>query len=284
VQAVLSSPNGWKANLSLGFEARDNRTVLARRRHTGPLVVQRPFYPEGDPCHVYLLHPPGGVVGGDQLSINVDVGASAHALITTPAAGKFYRSGGWRADLQQHLTVHQGGVLEWLPQETILFSGCQVNIATKVQLASGARFIGWEILCLGRPAAGEQFDTGSCRQCIEVERGGLPLFIERSQLSGGSEILTAPWGFAGYPVAGTLIATPCGTAELEAVRDATDYAHSSSSDADGLFSATLLDDVLVCRYLGQHGELARNQFIKVWTALRPALLEKPVSLPRVWNT
>ena len=112
---------GWQARLDLGFEQRAGRTVLAHKRQFGPLTVQRPFYPEGGPCHLYVLHPPGGVVGGDRLAVSVLVAEGAHALITTPGAAKFYRSAGPRADVVQRLSVDAGGALEWFPQENILF-------------------------------------------------------------------------------------------------------------------------------------------------------------------
>src|SRR5205085_6360717 len=95
--AAVRNVPGWQAELRLRFNCdapgplRPGRTRLVERQHRGPLVVQRPFYPEGDPCHVYLVHPPGGVVGGDALRIDATVDPGAHALITTPAATKFYR-------------------------------------------------------------------------------------------------------------------------------------------------------------------------------------------------
>src|SRR6187551_1093438 len=119
--------SSWQARLELGFRATAGRTVLAHRRHIGPLMVQRPFYPEGGICHVYLLHPPGGIVGGDSLELQVDAGQGSHALITTPAATKFYRAGPHpRAVLRQNLLV-KDAVLEWLPQEAIVFDGAKVR-------------------------------------------------------------------------------------------------------------------------------------------------------------
>jgi urease accessory protein len=120
---------GWQARLELQFQRRRNRTVLTHRAHSGPLLVQRAFYPEtlndslddSQPCHVYIIHPPGGVVSGDELRLDVEVQAQAHALLTTPAAGKFYRRHAQRvARLTQTLQV-DGGVLEWMPQENIYY-------------------------------------------------------------------------------------------------------------------------------------------------------------------
>lgn len=277
MNTVLSEKN-WKASLSLEFQGRADKTILARREHFGPLVVQKPFYPEGDVCHVYLLHPPGGVVGGDELKLNVSLSNKANTLITTPAAGKFYRSDGRIAFLNQTLTVAQDSVLEWLPQETILFSGCNVNMTTHVELNDKAAFIGWEMLCLGRPASGELFDRGIAQQKFEIWRNQKPLVIDRARLEGGSDMLHAMWGMQAYTVTGTLLATNVNKDVLDSVRE------QLVKNETGLFSATLIGDVLVVRALAHQAEHIRLQFIEVWQLLRPQLLNRKASVPRIWAT
>ncbi len=273
-----AAPTGWEAELALGFEARGGRTVLAHRHHRGPFAVQKPFYPEGGVCHVYLLHPPGGVVGGDRLSLEIAVGTGAHALITTPAATKVYRSGGLPTLQEQRLSVGDGAALEWLPQETILYAHCRAVSATHVTLEPGARFIGWELYCLGRPAADERFEAGSCRQRFEIWREAMPLLIERTRIEGGDALLQRPFGLMGRTVIGTLATVPADRTMLDAVRGAV------TAEPGGLFSATLLDEVLVCRYLGDHAEGARHCFASAWSAIRPRLLGRPACEPRIWRT
>ncbi|HEY0708506.1 MAG TPA: urease accessory protein UreD, partial [Polyangia bacterium] len=210
---------GWKASLRLGFAARSGATVVARRIHRGPLVMQRAFYPEGrDVAHVYVLHPPGGFVGGDTVMLSVELGAGAHALVTTPAAGKAYRSDGVRtARVSQHLEVGDDATLEWFPQETIVFDGARTDLSTRVDLAAGARFCGWEILCCGRTAGGERLTQGLCRQRFELWRAGIPLVIDKTRLEGGGALLTEPYGLNGQPVLGTMIVAPA-VGEIDGVR------------------------------------------------------------------
>jgi urease accessory protein len=269
---------GWLGWLQLVFAFSAGRTALVGRRHQGPLLTQRPFYPEGGVCHSYLLHPPGGVVGGDRLELEVACESGAHALMTTPAAGKFYRSDGRLAVQRQRLTVAADAVLEWLPQEQIVFRGAEVDSLTRVELAAGARFIGWEVVCLGRRASGEAFEAGHLRQRFELWRAGRPLWLERSHVVGGSEWLHARCGLAGYSVVGTLVAVGATDRQVEDARAALPPAQ------DAVFAVTRVDDVLVARYLGHSGEQAREVFGCVWAAVRPPLLGRDACAPRIWRT
>jgi len=275
---ATAQSQSWQAAIELGFAQRGQRTAMVHRKHHGPLRVQSPFYPEKNVCHVYLLHPPGGVVGGDQLEIDVLVAEAAHALITTPASGKFYRSNGVVASQQQRLTVEQGAVLEWLPQDTILFSNSYVSMNTRVDLDKDAKFIGWDMLCLGRPASGELYEAGFCRQSFELWRDGQPLLIERARYESSSALLQDAWGMQGKTVMATMLATNADQQALDAARSV------ELSSAKGLLSCTLMDDVLVCRLLAHQGETARLTFSRVWQAIRPLLLGREASVPRIWNT
>lgn len=276
--AITERAEGWEAHLNLEFTPGSVKTLLSDSSHYGPLLVQRPFYPEGEVCHVYLLHPPGGVVGGDLLNLTLQVRAGAHALITTPAANKFYGSGGVLASLQQELSVANNAILEWLPQETIVFDHVHANMQTRVKLDSDARFIGWEITCLGRPASHLPFREGCCHQAFEIWREDKPLYLDRLRLETGSKLFQAPWGLAGLPVVGTLIAVPAGNTELETARHALD---DCASEISGV---SLLDDILVCRCLALQGEHVRQDFSQVWSAIRNDLVGKAPCSPRIWRT
>ena len=267
----------WLASLSLKYEYRLSRTVISARHHQGPLTVQKPFYPEQDVCHTYILHPPAGVVGGDVLKINIDVADKAHTLITTPGAGKFYRSENKLAQQHNTLKVKGSGVLEWFPQETILFTNSQVEMATQVELDTTARFCGWEITCLGRPASHDHYDAGFCQQTFALYRQGQPILIDRTVFDAQSDLLQAKWGLAGYPVTGVMVMTNANDAMLSAARDVI-------ASTERYCAATLLDDVLVCRYVGQQGMHGREIFTQVWAALRPMWIGREAKPPRIWLT
>jgi urease accessory protein len=270
---------GWRAELALAFEQRAMRTVLAARRHAGPLVVQKPFYPEGDAvCHAIVLHPPGGIAGGDELELAVQSVGGAHALLTTPGAGKWYRSAGPWARQRLAFDIADGGCLEWLPQETIVFDGARTRLETEVRLVGNARYVGWEILCLGRTGSGETFERGTCRLRTSILRDGKLQWTERGMIDGGGPLLDARVGLAGQPVCGTLIvAAPMLDADLVA-------ACRVPRPLVGASSVTRVSGALLARYLGPSGEAARRYFATLWGIVRPAVLGRSAVAPRIWAT
>lgn len=275
---------GWQARLNLGFQLRGPRTILGRCAHQGPLQVQRPFYPEGETvCHVAILHPPGGVVGGDELRLEAQLDPGAHALLTTPAAGKFYRSAGPLARQIQYLTAAPGAALEWLPQENIVYNGARLQTLTRIDLQGDARFLGWEMLCLGRPAADEILTTGECRQTLELWRDGEPLYLESGRYSGGDPVLNATWGLQGQPVTATLLSTPVMPGWVAALRTGGE-SFTALAVAGEIATVTALDGVLICRYLGPSATRARRWLILAWSLLRPLMLNRPACPSRFWNT
>ncbi len=277
-----SSP-AWHASLNLGFARAGQRTVLRENCHLGPLRVQKALYPEGDAvCQAIVLHPPSGIAGGDHLNISVTVADGAHAQLTTPGAGKWYRSGGAEASQTLDFSVGPGATLEWLPQESIVFDGARARMETRIALATDSRFIGWDILCLGRAAAGERFANGHFCLFFRVDRNHAPLWIERGGFSGSDPMLSSPAGWAGATVSGTLL---CSFPELPQQAAALLETLRASTPADAAHHGiTLLPGLLVARYLGDNSEAARHWFAALWEILRPACCGRPAILPRIWNT
>jgi urease accessory protein len=270
----------WRAHLALGFERRGDTTVLARREHFGPLRVQKALYPEGQGiCHAILLHPPSGVAGGDQLDIVGHLGDGAHVLLTTPGAGRWYRSAGAWAGQRLDFRVGDGAVLEWLPQETVVFDAARAEMRIRVDLGPGARYLGWEVLCLGRRASGERFERGEVRLESRVVRAGRPIWLERGRLAGGSALLHSPAGLAGYGTSATLLAVGPGLDSALA-----DCRAIPVQEDGALAGVTVLPELLVARYLGHGPEAARRWLVGLWGVLRPALMGVQARPPRIWNT
>jgi len=267
----------WKASLSLDFSFENQKTTLSRKLHDGPLVVQKPLYPEGcEVCHAIVVHPPGGIAGGDELNLRVRTEANASALLTTPGAAKWYRSAGPRA--KQDVAFDVRGQLEWLPQETIVFDGALAESAYEVDLAADAGLIGWDIVCLGRTGSGERFTRGSYRSTIQVRREGKLLWLERGRIDGGGSLQASPAGLNGKPVFGTFFASFLNLQQelLSEMRKA--------EPETGRAAVTLLPGILLARYLGDSSEAARRYFTALWRILRPALTGRAAIEPRIWGT
>ena len=278
------SPPHWHAELKLGFARREQRTVLSERRHVGPLRIQKALYPEGDAvCQALLLHPPSGIAGGDHLHIAIEAQSGSHAQITTPGAGKWYRSDGTPASQNVDLRIESGATLEWLPQESIVFSGAQARMQTRVSMAADARFLAWDILCLGRTASGERFAQGRLDLDYRLERGGRPLWIERGRCLGDDPLLDSPAAWAGQTVSATLL---CSFPELPEQAAALLEALRALAPADQARHALshLPGGLLIARYLGHNSEAARLWLTALWQALRPAFCQRPAQIPRIWNT
>ena len=267
---------GWSASLSLGFQYIGGKTVLAHRERKGPLAVQRAFYPEGATCHVYLLHPPGGVVGGDSLVIKADITNKAEVLITTPGATKFYRSAGTTAFQTQKLFVSDDGCLEWFPQENIFFPGAQVQMQTQVELTASSHLAMWEIQCFGRPSVGEVFDTGHVDSSLQILRNKKPIIFERMRFNAETKDRLSL--MASMQVTAIFIMNHIDESSMDLVRKALPI------EAIDNFSASLIDDFLVVRYLGDSTDFARKVFIAIWSSLRLLTFGKASNHPRIWNT
>jgi urease accessory protein len=280
--AVRERPAGrtpWKAELALTFRRDGLKTVLAERRHLGPLMVQKPLYPEGpDICHMVVVHAPGGVAGGDELKIDIGLEAHARALLTTPAAGKWYKSDGRPASQRVFLAVAAGAKLEWLPQETILFDAASARLETAIDLADDAVFAGWEISCLGRRLSGESFENGHLRQSLAIRRAGRLVWNERLAFAAGDRIMQSPVGLGGRHVFGTMVVAAGALPGelLDACRGLTPLT--------GEQGITALPDIVAARYLGQSAEHAVGYFESLRAVLRPWYAGRPAVRPRLWNT
>ncbi|MEO1377410.1 MAG: urease accessory protein UreD [Cyanobacteria bacterium J06635_10] len=270
------SSKSWHGKLNLVYGEIQNKTRLIKSQNQAPLKIQRPFYPEGESvCHSVILHTAGGIVGGDKLSCNFHLQPQAKSLITTAAANKIYRSNGLQARQNIEIKIDNQACLEWLPQESIVFNGANFRQDIRIELATEANFIGWEITRFGRTARGEKFVEGEWRSHFEVWRNNKPLWIDRQYLPGSEEIFHSPHGLAGKPIIGTLvyIGKPVPSEIVEQARNL------SPSYEGGV---TRLENGFLCRYRGDSTTEVRNWFISVWQLLRISFLNRDRCLPRVW--
>ena len=297
---TVQSSSTWHGRLNLVYAHRQGKTVITEQHNQAPLKVQRPFYPEGEEvCHSIILHTAGGVVGGDRLSCNFHLQPSSQTLITTAAASKIYRSNGIQAGQNIEINIDVGACLEWLPQETIIFDAADYRQDLRVELATDASFLSWEINRFGRSARGEKFSQGNWRSHTEIWQKGIPLWIDRQWLPGSEEIFYSPHGLAGQPVVGSLlfVGKPVSTEIVEKARTLwKPNSQSQIANPQSPFTAissvraypkpqtgvTRLNNGFLCRYRGNSTTEVRNWFISVWQLLRTSFLSRGSCVPRVW--
>jgi len=273
----------WRGSLAIDYRLREGRTI-AHDRHDGPLRVLRALHPEGGVCHSVLVHPPGGVVGGDELAIALTLGEGAHALVTTPGATRFYRSAG--ATAMQTLRVAAAGAsrLEWLPLETIAYSGCLASNALRFELAAGAEMIGWDVTALGLPESERPFDAGRFTQSIELPGR----WLERGSIAASDDrLLGSPLGWAGRRVLATMwfaSGDALDPARSDALLDAARSAAAAHPLAATTGATSPQPGVIVVRALGERVEPAMELLQRIWRAWRPLAWGLAATAPRVWST
>lgn len=278
----------WPARLSLRATLEEGTTTRLRAEHDGPLRLLKTLRPEGPRvAHAVLVHPPGGLVGGDRLDIDVAVGQGAHVLVTTPAATRFYRSVAGAATQAVRAEVACGARLEWLPQETLAYSGCDAHNEVAVRLAPGGQFIGSEVLALGLPRSGLPFEGGQVLQHFEIDG----LWLDRGRMRADDRALLAgPCGLAGRTVVASLVLAQTEPLEptvadamLARAREAIQDAERQTAGVVG--GATWLHRrLLLLRVLADEVEAAQAIVRRVRLAWRQAVWGCEPEAPRVWST
>lgn len=270
----------WKADLTLTFSRENERSLLSKRQHIGPLVVQKTLHPEGaGVCHGIIIHPPGGVAGGDALTLNANLEHAAHALLTTPGAGKWYKANGQQASQQLNFKLAQSASLEWLPQENILFDGSNVALSAEVDLAEESVYAAWDIVCFGRQAQAERWQSGALRQTLKIRRNRQLIWQECSLLNPQHCTLTSKIGLGGNVVSGSFVVA-AGSVPAE-VREA---CQQVVAEGNAMYGVTALPHIFSARYVGDSAPLARKYFEALWMILRPWYAGREAVRPRIWNT
>ncbi|MDO9148879.1 MAG: urease accessory protein UreD [Hydrogenophaga sp.] len=273
----------WHAQLQLHYRLEAQRTVL-NHQHNGPLRILKSLYPEGDAiCHNVIIHPPGGLVGGDVLDVLLHVEAGAHALVSTPGATRFYATDHAVATQHVRIELDAGARLEWLPLEAIAYPGCLAQNTVRATLGAGAEWLGWDVTALGLPSAGQPFDTGRFSQRLEIPG----LWLEQAHLDASdTRLLNSPLGLDGQRCLGTMWLA-CGTALTRERREQLlDVVRSvlATAPAQVRAGATCPNaNMLVLRAVAPLVEPLMALFQEVWAELRPAAWGLTGTPPRIWR-
>lgn len=277
----------WDAHLRLQFVRDGARTRLNQREHVGPLRVLKTLYPEGEAiAHAVIVHPPAGIASTDTLRVDCVLDAGAHAVIATPGAQKWYRSaapvqatvrGG---EALTRIRVGDDAVLEWLPQEAIVYDGCVGAQDITFDLAPRARAIAWEIAQFGRVDSGETFTHGRFAQTLNLLINGRLRFTEKLVLNGDDAALAHPTDGPRFNVMGNcwIVGLPKCEAALAQVRDACEASAA-------LAGATVLGgDTLLVKAVAHRAESIRDLFIECRKLVRSDLCGASSAPLRIWST
>jgi len=267
----------------IGFAGRNGNTTLAHLYQRDPLRVLFPGPETGDIDLAVLLTTSGGLVAGDRLAIDIEVGEGAAAHVTAAAAEKIYRSTAATTAITQHLTAAAGAWLEFLPPETILFDGARMRRETRIDLAPASGFLGGGILVFGRQARGECLTHGLVNERWELWREGALAWADALHLDGDlAATIADPACFAGASACATLVLAPPNDdpgAFLDTARIVQERAA-----APGLQSgATIVNGLLIARWLGQDALALRRAYADLACHLRDAAMGLPPRLPRLWH-
>jgi len=282
------SASSWLARLELDFylaSAQGDgspasevlRTILGHQ-HVGPLRIQKALYPEGPGlCHAIIVHPPGGIAGGDRLEVKLQSQARTQALVTTPSAAKWYGTD-LPVPATQKIEIDLRGQLEWLPQESIVFDRARVTSELSIHVAETGAMLGWDHLIFGRRASGETFSTGCFTQSLRVKLSEQLVWHDRLALKGNDPLFSSPIGLRGHYAFATvwaILAEPQTWTEtlLETVRT------QSPQVAWSVLHPRLLVGRLLVEPLQLKGLLAQ-----AWGVLRPIVLNRSALAPRLWAT
>ncbi|WP_413701391.1 urease accessory protein UreD [Psychromonas sp. KJ10-10] len=284
----------WLAHLNLELSLTDYGTQLTKTQRLGPLSVQKAFYPEGKDCaHIYLLHPPAGIVSGDELRISITNKAGAHSLITTPGGNRFYRA---REDLnigdtkQTQVTtinLEKHAKCENFPLETIVYNGADGFNQVDIHIQENSAYLGWDITCLGLPSSGQAFDKGAYTQLNRVFCKEKLIYHDRILISAENQLLNESAGLDNNSVFATFLAyAPEQLNDKEQRKTLVEDLREkiSAVEAQSLLSITDIDGLLVIRYLGSQVAQCKQLFIILWQVLRPIILDKTGLQPRIWHT
>jgi len=284
----------WKAKLALTFARDAYGTQLKKTSRQGPLSVQKAFYPEGQECaHIYLLHPPAGIVSGDELTVEIYLQEKSHVLVTTPGANRFYRAredasiGHSKQTQITSLLLDDEAVVENFPQETIVYEGADGFNTVDIHLKKTSIYLGWDISCLGLPRSNQHFKQGQYTQLNRLYCDNTLIYHDRIEISPQNKLLHHIAGLASKPVFGTfLVYAP---SQLTLIKDRKLMVEAlrkiiDDENAQQLISITDIKGLFVIRYLGEQAHQCKKLFIKLWQYLRPLIIQASGIEPRIWHT
>lgn len=252
----------------MGDENGTTRLVKLRQSGSSKLVFPKTHTKD---VEVVMVNTAGGVTGGDTYELDVSVQANAALTLTTQAAERAYRAQGCEVgQITTNLSVQSGARLNWLPQELILFEGCNLHRRLTIDLASEARLLMVEPIIFGRTAMGETLQNARFRDRIKINRDGCPIYIDGMDFHGNlaAQLARPAVANGAKAMASVVMVAPVADRHLGAIREALPTTAGVSA---------LTDDILVIRILASGGLELRRSLVPILEHLLQS------TLPMSWR-
>ena len=273
--------------------SKNNFKTSHQAKYSAPLKLMKVFYDKKDGrCEIPILHSAGGIVGGDQLTINVNAEENSSAICSSVAAQKVYGSRGrsklnpkgiW-ANQKCLFHIERNADFEWIPQEIIIFQGGLFEQNMTVKLDHSSSFFCVDLVRLGRTACGEQLGSGVWRSSLEIFRenthGKHYEFVDRLELSG--EALKSIHGLEEQPVFGSLTWITPKRINQESLSDLLVKCRQQRAGLEGVMTCSLLKNGISARYSGSSTQSARFWFYRIWSLTRVLRKLNMPEYMRIW--
>ena len=288
---IISAPPRVDASLALDFarDAATGRTVLSASVQEPPLRVVRAFALDDGSALAHLHNVSGGLLGGDRLSLAVNVGAGASVQLTTTGGTRIYRPRKSASPTTQtnEIRVGANALLEYVPDAIIPYAGARFAQRTRIDLAAGAGLFWWEVIAPGREASGEVFAYESLEMRTDVIANGRLIAAENIRLDPRGAPLRSIARLGEYRYWATFYICRVGldaAAWLAAEEHLRESARGLSRPGEALWGvSTLPADGLVVRGLAVRGRDALGGLHALWNAAKLRLYGRPAVPPRKVN-
>jgi urease accessory protein len=269
----MSAPRRQRADarIALGVECLGEATRVTRIAESGSARLRLPKA-EGPALEAVTINTGGGIAAGDRFATDIEVGAGAQLVVTTAAAEKIYRSEGDTAAIATTIRAAEGGQLDWVPQETILYDAARLRRSLDVELEEGASALLFEATVFGRAAFGETMQSGAYEDRWRIRRGGKLVYADTLRVAGPvAGQLAKPATANGHRALATIVhVAPDAESRIDEARAALDGAASECG-------ASAWNGLLAIRFLADEIETLRRDAARFMTLFRGRLL------PRVWH-
>lgn len=202
-----------QGGIQLRAERIAGRTRITDLACRPPLQVLRAHHVDPgrpDLASVILASPAGGILQGDELTIDIRVGPGARLRVGTQSATRIYRAPIGESRQIVRLEVEAEGYLEYLPDPYIPYAESRFSSATTAIVAADGALIIGEVVAPGRAARGEILAFERFESTVEIARPDRMLLATDAVILDRREPMRVVGALGRYVAVGTLLVIRAG--------------------------------------------------------------------------